>query len=160
MSQHFMNSLVAKALAIFCVLFVLVMSLSAKAAPANNPQIRACRLTGGTVQILKISLREDEPNDQFVFCKYSKLALVDGLSIRLHLAEEPTLALDAYKQNIDSDKNTCVANEGRIVSAKNLEDKSFSVCLFVDHSMIELLTLTSGINAPINKNLNQALGFN
>lgn len=138
--------------AIFCLLLVLILSLKSL---AENPLQRACRTTQGEFQAFNFS----DLNDQFLFCKYSHLALVDGGSVMSRLNGVNTLALGAYKANYDQDQNTCVSNEGRITKGVNLEGREVLFCYFEDMSIMELSTINGGINSAKNKALNRSLRF-
>lgn len=146
-----------RALAIFCVLFLMVLTISSFG--SSNPMIRACTLTNAEVQILKLRKSASDFEDEFVFCKYTAVSKLDGLSMHLSLQGQHTEAVSAYFLSSESNINACLDNSGEIVLASTLDGNSIQICRFDDNSMIGNSTLSIGNNDPKNQKLNKALGF-
>jgi hypothetical protein len=140
-----------KVAAIFCLLLILILGLDLH---ADNPLLRACRQTQAEAVVFNFG----EANDQFMFCKYSEFSMVDAKTVMDKIYDnQNSIALDVYHANVDNDQNTCISNEGRILKGINYEGESFLFCIFEDSSLMELSTITRGINDPKNERLNQAL---
>jgi len=113
---------------------------------ADNPQIRACRLTEGTFHV--VALEED----QFGFCEYGS-AMMDSYSIFDSILESTqSLAVEAFL-----DSSECTEAQGYVARGTDLEGKNFDICKFSDGSMIENETLEAGPQAGSNAQLMKAL---
>jgi hypothetical protein len=125
-------------------LIVFIFSLSAF---ANNPQERACRLTGGLFHAVHMD------SDQVGFCAYGP-AFMDSLSI-MDMASlgKASAAVQAFKMSPTS----CDEVSGTEKNVTDLEGDSFRVCAFDDLSAVEVQTLEMGPAAPENAALVKAL---
>ena len=123
---------------------ILLFSFSAF---ANNPQQRACRLTGGEFHALQIEA------DQVGFCVYGT-SMLDSISI-MQSAESGQVSRAVVEFNDPS--NSCEVGGGVEKQGKDLEGREFQICVFDDHSAVELQTMLGGADAPCNSELVKAL---
>ncbi len=125
-------------------LVVLLFSFSAF---ANNPQQRACRLTGGLFHALNLD------SDQVGFCVYGS-SMMDSMSI-MQSAESGTVsqAVSAFQAG----SNSCESVGGIQKDVTDLENNSVRICGFADGSAIEVQTLANGPSSGQNSALEQAL---
>ncbi len=147
-----------RTMAIFGILLILVLGVAAHAetSPLSNPTIRACHISGGDSHVISISAK----NDEFVFCQYGEVALLDGSSVfALLQGQAPSLAITAYKKTTTTNMNACYDFGGQVVSGSDSEGFKFLFCSFVDASAIELSTLSNGQTSPANTEINKSLGL-
>jgi hypothetical protein len=151
------SKLSQRALAIFCVLLILVLGAIARAATGSstNPMRHACTLSGGSVHVLEVQ----STNDEFLFCEYGS-SLIDGLTLMTWLNDRiERMALKAYRATSEPSATACADRHGTSALGVDKEGRPYFVCLFPDRSMVELKTLSKGSKSLENTGLNQALGF-
>ena len=128
----------------------LISLLSLSAFAAVNPQIRICNLTQGQYLELKSS------DDHISYCQYGDHSLIDSLSvINSSMDNRKTLAVRAL---LESGITACEQVDALAIQAQGLfEEVTYTVCLFRDHSVLELETLKAGANSAKNEKLMKAL---
>lgn len=144
-----------KVLAIFCLLLILVLG-AASHATVQNPLIRACLVTNGSIHLAEIST---PVADELLFCQYGNSSLLDSVSVLLWLDNTYSSALQAYENSTTANESACTLSGGHTVQAVDRDHGSFVICMFKDLSSIGLETLNAGRNAPANAALNKALGL-
>ena len=147
-----------RVLAIFGILLVLILGLNSHGQNPHhiNPLLRTCQIVGGAGLIISLAAK----NDEFVFCQFGEIAMLDGMSLISWKSEQTSsLALAAYQKNINANMNACYQAGGQIAPGSTVEGKRFLFCLFSDSSAIELSTLSNGTSAAANAAMNQALNL-
>lgn len=124
---------------------------------ASNPLIRNCNLAGGEFTVVDIHLQNSkitgENTDQWALCKFDN-AYVGAFDVMQFNTKEgyPTSFSEYSAQ-----ASTC---SGHVEVAQIIgTDKTILVCQFNDSSFIDLITLSLGVNAPENFQLNKYLGL-
>lgn len=130
------------------VLALMTLSFSNLAHANTNPQMRQCRLSGGTFTSVQTS------DDIVGLCQLGS-AYIGSLDLLYHLDKSATpLSIEIYSQGVTS----CdPMGTSRVV--KTLEGVEMRLCFYGDGSLIEMNTLQNGISSLNNTELNQALGF-
>lgn len=119
---------------------------------ASNPLIRNCNLAGGEFTAVEIHYK-NSTSDQWGLCKFDK-AFVGALDVmRFNTKEGYPTSFSEYTSNITN----C---SGHVEVARVIgTDKTILVCQYKDSSFIDLLTLSLGVHAPENFQLNKYLGL-
>lgn len=124
-----------------------LVTATAFAVPNTNPQMRECRLSGGTFFTM------DLPNDQIGLCQLdsSILGALDLMYARTLGTELRSVA--EYK----SGPTICT---GMQIQVTNLEGTLVLACLYLDGSIIDIGSLITGKDYYKNGKINSALGLN
>jgi len=135
-------------LTIFLTAFVsLLLPAKAEALPNTNPQMRECRLSGGSFFTV------DFPNDQVGVCQ------LDGSIIgALDLMYARTMG--TQKRSVMEYLNSPTVCTGALLQITNTEGRLLPTCLYLDGSMLDVESLTAGKNSYRNSKLNSALRLN
>ena len=128
------------------VVLILLASITSSAA-VGNPQMRACRVTGGQFTTVLTDM------DQLGMCRYGQ-ALVGSIDIlNKDDSELAPLSIENYRDGILD----CEAFN--LTSVRTSDGKLIQVCRYNDGSIIDLVTLSRGRYDFRNQLLNKALGF-
>ena len=114
---------------------------------ASNPLIRNCNLAGGEFTV--VALRDD----QWGLCKFDN-AFVGAFDVMQFNTKE------GYPTSFSEYSAEVTECSGRVEVAQVIgTDKKFLVCQYQDSSIIDLNTLSLGVNAAENFQLNKYLGL-
>ncbi|MCM2353194.1 MAG: hypothetical protein NDI63_06205 [Pseudobdellovibrio sp.] len=116
---------------------------------ASNPLIRNCNLAGGEFTVVEIQ----KNSDQWALCKFDN-AYVGAFDVmQFNTKEGNPISFNEYS----TEATQC---SGHVEVAQVIgTDKKFLVCQYADSSFIDLITLSLGVNAPENFQLNKFLGL-
>ncbi|MBC7743153.1 MAG: hypothetical protein H7061_13215 [Bdellovibrionaceae bacterium] len=130
-------------------LFFAILTFISFFAQANsNPQMRECRIRGG--EFLAVAVNDD----QVGLCQLGS-AYIGAIDLMLVVNKEGMpKSVEMYTNGM---KKCDPLGKAKTVST--LEGRELQVCFFDDGSAIGLATLHSGMDAPENSRLNQALNF-
>lgn len=124
-----------------------VVFFSMLTAFATNPQIRACRTSGGEFFVVNTE------NDQIGLCKLG-LSVVGSIDILNKSAQiEIPLSLFNYRRGVK------VCPSQNLTEFTTFEGDKIYVCQYSDGSVIDVETLTSGKDSGRNTQLDAALSF-
>lgn len=120
---------------------------------ASNPLIRNCNLAGGEFTVVEIHLQNSKIRDQWALCKFDN-AYVGAFDVmQFNTKEGNPVSFNEYSSEVTQ----C---SGHVEVAQVIgTDKKFLVCQYEDSSFIDLITLSLGVNAPENFQLNRFLGL-
>ena len=124
---------------------------------ASNPLIRNCNLAGGEFTVVEIHLQNSKitgkNSAQWALCKFDNSYVGAFDVMQFNTKEGNPVSFDEYS----SEATQC---SGHVEVANVLgTDKKFLVCQYEDSSFIDLITLSLGVNAPENFQLNKFLGL-
>ena len=127
-------------------IFVLIFISALAAYATNNPQIRACNVTGG--QFFSVFTEEQ---DQLGLCRYGE-ALIGSIDI-LNKDETVTLSIENYRAGIRD------CETFNLTLLKTFNGEYILACRYNDGSVIDIETLKTGYTNERNDLLNKALGL-
>lgn len=135
------------------IISTIIFLVSFNAMAAQNPLMRACRVTYGQFWLVKIT---EPKEDTIPFCLYGK-ARISALSILEKMDGTLTEAANAYLATASDEVSSCSEAGAKKITAREFDGTPTKICYFSDDSFIGTETLFRGANSSLNNTLNSAL---
>ncbi len=126
--------------------FLISTFIGASVFANTNPQMRECRLSGGTFFTM------DLPSDQIGLCQLDS-SIIGALDLMYaRTMGKELLSVSQYKGG----PAICIGSQ---IQMTNLEGNSVLACLYLDGSIIDIGSLITGRTYYKNGKINSALGL-